>query len=467
MCKLAKNKFNLFILILVLIGVGGCATMTGSSGVKIPSYKETRLKNGLTVLSVIDRSLPYVSVGLLVQGGGAEDPATKSGLTSLTADLLERGTKTKSATEIAEQFGLLGSELSIATERDYSILSAASLSADQTELLNLFFQVVTEPAFTSLEIERRRKELLSEIQRAYDQPRYVANRIFSSFLYGAHPYGRPVEGVIRDIKSIKQKDIIRQYLKSFRPNNSILILVGDVQNSTLSSLENKLSNWTSRELVNEPMPTVGSKEPQKILFVSRNDLQQSEIRLGHFGIQRKNDDFLALMVAETVLAGSMNSRLIKEIRVRRGLTYGIQTAFNATKQVGPYIISSNTRHDKVGELIKETLTVVKNFVREGITDEELQDAKGYLLGSFPNKVETPDRLAKIILAYRIYGIADEELTEFVSRLNKLNKEDINKAIQRNYFPDNFQVLVYGPEKIVLPQLREIGAVQTKNYKELL
>jgi len=452
------------VIVSLTLVIFGCA----SSGPKmdLPDHSTKKLKNGLEILHVHDKTLPYVSLGLLIKVGASSDPLAKSGLAQLTAELIERGTKNKSAEQISDAFGRLGTGLSIRTDYDFTYVSVAGLSRTRDELLQLFVEVITEPAFAAPEVERLKREFVAGIKRNYDQPRWVAGRTFAQFLYGQHPYGREVGGSVRDIQSIKQKDIIRHYLKSFRPNQSLLVVVGDVDKNQLAEIERKFSSWTSREQEKEESINMTEVPGSQIRLVHRADLQQSEVRLGHIGIKRKNDDYLALTVADTILSGGFNSRLMREIRVKRGLTYGISAGFSPRLDRGPFLISSNTRHEKVGELITETKNTLEEFYNNGVTEVEVNDAKGYLRGLFPRRLETPEQLANMMATLKFYDISDDYLEDYIKNLNKISAKEVNRVIKQYYRPADLKILVYGPQGKVLSQLRPIGAVEVKNYREV-
>ena len=456
-----KTALNL----LILLALAGCASFD-SKDIRIPDYKIKNLKNGLQVISIVDKTLPKVSVGLLIRTGSSSDPVGKSGLADLTAQMIERGSQKLSATQIADQFGYYGSSFISDIDYDYSYFATYGLSQHQSELFNLFFDVVTTPAFSVGEVQRLKGEMIAEIKRSYDQHGFMAGKVFNQFLFGAHPYGRNSSGTVRDVASIKQKDMIRFYIKNYRPNNATLILVGDINEKFAKEFQQKLDSWEPRELENINLPPLRPLDSQRILLVNRSDLQQSEIRLGHYGIKRKIDDYQALMVAETILSSGFTSRLMKEIRDKRGLTYGISSSFDARKEIGPFTIATNTRHEKVGEVITETVNILKNFHEKGVTPQEVADAKGYLRGVFPRRIETSDQLAKMLVALKFYDIDESYLKNYLSLLDDVSVSDVNRAIKKYYQPNLLRVLIYGPKDKVIDQLRPIGAVEVKNYTEL-
>ncbi len=470
MIKSTKSPLKnilLFTSSLLFVFFSGCATTPNSGGLALPKYSDRKLSNGLQVLTIEDHSLPYVTVGLLVKTGASEDPIGKSGLADLTSSLLERGTSQHSAEQLADAFGQLGTSFSNFVNHDYTYLSTSGLAMNQKELFDLFFEVIMKPQFAVNEVNRLKGEIIADIKRSYDQPSYVAGRFFGQLLFGVHPYGRLTSGTIRDVEAIRQKDINRLYLKSYRPNNAILVLVGDLSGDVVKELDTQLSTWEARPVEVENKYALVTANGLQLQLVDRSDLKQTEVRMGHYGVKRAIDDYQALGVAEEVFSGGFTGRLMSEIRVKRGLTYGIRSSFDARKEIGPFTIASNTRHEKVGELVQETLNVYARFYKEGATEQEVEDAKGYLAGVFPRSIETPEDLARALVALRFYGIEDAYLFDYIKNLNKITVSEVNKVIKKYYHPDQMRILIYGPKDKVIEQLRPIGAVEVKNYRELL
>ena len=462
---MSKNFALLIITCFSAMAVMSCST-TRVKSTLLAAHSEITLKNGLHVLTVENRSLPYVSIGLLVRTGTTEDPISKSGLASLTASLLDRGTRERTATQIADQFALLGSGFSSSANRDYMYFSSAALAKDQETLLDLFFEVITQPTFKQQEVNRRRQEVMAQIKRDYDQPAWVASRVFAQYLFGSHPYARAGIGTLRDVRSIRREDIVRFYSSVFAPNNCDLVLVGDWEPGTAESLEKRLAGWQPKSQSPVVVPQLQPIHGQHILLVDRPDLKQTEIRIGHYGIRRKNKDYQALMVADVILSGGFNSRLVREIRVNRGLTYGIDAEFEALKDVGPFVVTTNTRNEKAGEVVADTIQVLKTFRDKGVTDQEVKDAKSYLRGVFPSRIETPDDLASNLMSLRFYGVSESYLVDYVQNLDKLTTSDVNRVIKKYFHPNNMRIVVYGPKSIVLKELRPLGAVEVKPFKEL-
>lgn len=446
----------------------GCASMPGGGGsgsFKLRPFREVTLKNGLKVLLVEDKSLPYFSMFMLVAAGSSNDGLTASGTAFLVGDLLDKGTSKRGAMELADAMGQIGGELSVDVGQDFTMISASTLAEHQATLLQNFSEMVTEPAFSANEVDRAKKQVIAQLQKTVDNPGNFAEVVFDSYLYGSHPYARRVLGRKRDVTKLRKKDIIKYYLTHYRPNNAQLAIVGDFAPTIVEDLETVFGKWTSRKPAELTFPEVPSISGLQIQVIDKQDLKQTEIRLGHPGIKRTEPDFLKLRVANTILGGAFHSRLVDEIRDRRGLTYSINSSFDARKDAGPFTVSTFTRHEKVGETVSETLRVMKEFWEKGVTDKEVADAKALLRGMFPRSLETAERLGETMLILRYYQIPDSYLTNYLRDIEKIKTAEVNEAIKKHLQPANLKVLVFSPKDKVLSQLRPIGLVQVKNYSE--
>lgn len=444
------------------------ATKTNDSGgdtKKLKPYVEATLSNGLPVLLLEDKSLPYISYALMIKTGSAADPAGQSGLSNLVAGLLEKGTSQKSATKIADEFGQVGSEFSASVDEDYVYLSTGGLSTFREQLLSMFAEIVMTPSFNQAEIERYRKQILAGIIQKMDEPDIVAGRAFSSFLFGDHPYARSIYGDPKEISKIQKKDIIRHYLQYYRPNNAILTVVGQFESNIMSQLEARFGAWKSREVKPVEFPSVPAIPKVEIQLVEKSDLAQTQIVLGHAGIARNNPDFLTLRVANTILGTGFSSRLVNQIRDNLGLTYSISSDFDARKGIGPFVIATFTRHEKVGQTLTETFRLLKEFQQRGATPSEVTQAKGFLAGSYLRSVETAEKMAFNLLILRLYGIPDSYLTNFKANLDKVTVEDVNAVAKKYLKPDQLKVIVHSTPAAI-DQINNFGDVTKKNFTEV-
>ncbi|MCB0362065.1 MAG: insulinase family protein, partial [Bdellovibrionales bacterium] len=290
-----------------------------------------------------------------------------------------------------------------------------------------------------------------------------ADVMFDSYLFGSHPYARRILGRKRDVQKMRRKNIIKYYLSYYRPNNAQLAVVGQFGPDIVKELEGAFKSWVIRDQKKASFPEVPPIAAVQIHLIDKGDLPQSQIRLGHLGIKRTDPDYLKLRVANMILGGAFHSRLVDEIRDRRGLTYSINSEFDSRLDTGPFTISTFTRHEKVGETIGETLSVLRQFRDHGVTEKEVEDAQALLRGIFPRALETADRLAQTLLILRFYGVPDSYLTSYMDEIAKITTSQVNETIRNHIKPENLKILVYSPKGKVLEQLRPLGVVQVKDY----
>lgn len=435
-------------------------------GFQLPAYKTIKLENGLEVLLIEDHKLPSYSLIMMSKTGSRVDPKGKSGLGLVMTSLLEKGTKNKSASQIADAFGQLGSDFDSDVDLDSYTFSASAISKDREVVTALFSEVLFEPAFAASELTRLKKQIVASIKQGYDDPDGFTDQIFNSQLMSQHPYGRPVEGTIRDIQSITVKDVKDFYAKTLTPETSILAVVGDFDSETVDQIKARFEKWPLQKTGVAPLEKPVVSELKEMTLVERPDLSQAQIRFGHLGISRSSPDFLRLRVANTILGGGFSSRLMNKIRVEKGLTYGISSGFSTRLVEGPFSISTFTRFEKVGETVDETIKLMNDFRDKGVTQKELDATRGFLKGAFPRAFETPEAIASNLLILRLYSIPDSYLTNYLSDLDSIKLADLNATIKKYFHPEHFKVIVYAPKE-VLPQLNSLGEVKVKSYKEYL
>lgn len=432
-------------------------TVTSGSGVTtLRTYRETTLTNGLRVLFLPDTSLPALSLGLLVRSGASSDPEGQAGLANFVSDLLDQGTKHRSATQISDDLGRLGATFRATVDFDYTYLALSGLSVSSQQLLANFAELATEPAFPDAEVTRIRKQNLASIERSLDNPRAVAELAIGAWVFGSHPYGRSLAGNLKQAAGLSKKNVIQHYLKFYRPNNSILVVAGKFDSAFEKNVEESFGVWSRREV-----PALVLSEPKsipgvRVQVVDKAGLSQAQIRFASVGIKRKDDDFLALRVANTILGGAFASRLNDKIRKELGLTYSISSNFDSRLERGPFEISTFTKVESIDKVVTETLTVYRDFVARGITSAELDRAKGYLKGIFPQAIETSDKLAFNLVLLRLYGVPDRYLTHYIRELDSVSVSDVNSAIRRHMSVENLAVVVHAP-KASTENLKTLGS----------
>jgi zinc protease len=394
---------------------------------------------------------------MLIKVGSLHDPNKLAGLNYFTANLLERGTKHRDMMKLTNDLGQIGSEISIDGDNDYTLISTDGLSIHSKELLEMYADVIQNPAFENQEVERVRTQILASIQKKLDHPDSVAADGLSKLLYGTHPYGFPTEGLAESIRKMSKKDFIKHYLKFYRPNNSLLAVVGPQIEELKKEVQTQFTNWPQRILQSNTSLKVNQElQAPKLSLITKESLQQTQVRFGMLGIQRNEKDFLPLRVANMILGGTFASRLNMRVRDELGLTYSISSYFEPRKERGPFVISTFTRDAKLKETVLETVKSFKSFYEDGVTNKELDAAKAILIGQFPQAIETSDKLARNLMILRFYEIPDSYLRTYLTEIQKITKSQVNEAIKTHLNPQDLHVLIYADESKVKDQMTEIS-----------
>lgn len=402
------------------------------------------LPNGLIWLFSEQRSLPLVNVSLLVKGGVLRDPPGKAGLANLTALMLLQGTRKRSATQIAQELDYIGAKLKASGSDDYVTVSLTVLKKDLATGLELLRDVVLNPAFAPEELKRKVGQLKASFQTDEDEPDIVASRTFHRRLFGEHPYGHPPKGTPEGLAAITPKDLQEFHGKFFRPNNAILTVVGDL------SLE-EAREWVTRtfgdwkaapvpELKVPPPPAL--KATEKIVIDKK--IAQANIVWGHLGISRSNPDFYALQLLNYILGGGgFSSRLLNRIREEKGLAYSVASSFDAGLEPGAFAIALETKNQSMSEAVAEVLREVERLRQENVTPEELEEAKSYLIGSFPARMDSVSKRAALMAYVELHGLGLDYPWRYPSLIRNLTAEDLRKAAVRYLHPENYLLVVVG------------------------
>lgn len=400
--------------------------------------------NGLTVLVLEQHSLPIVQIRALIKAGSAQDPSEKAGLANLVASLLDEGTGTRTAKQIAEQIEFVGGTLAAKAFEDFTTASARVLKKDTELGFELVADILRRPAFTEQELKRVRSQILGEIASEKDDPGLVADKAFNQLVFDGHPYRWPVNGTEASLPKITRVDILRFYSREYLPNQTILAIVGDITiEQARAQVAKHFGSWKRGT---PPARTVGSPRPieQPVVRLIEKDLTQATIMVGHLGISRTNPDFYAVTVMNYILgAGGFSSRLMDSIRDNQGLAYGVGSAFEAKLMPGPFMISLQTRNETANQAIAGVLTELNGITDAPVTDEELADAKAYLIGSFPLRLDTTAKLAEVLSQVEFYGLGPDYFTQYPQWIERVTKEDVLRVAKQYLHPNGYALVVVG------------------------
>jgi len=421
-----------------------------------PPYEVRTLPNGLRVVVVEHHEQPAVSLRLLVGAGTAQDAAPKLGVANMVASLLDQGTATRTAMQIADTVDTIGGNLSIGAGTDVTFAYVTVLKDSVALGLELLSDIVRSPAFAQPELDRQRDQLRSALRVSYQDPDYVASVVFRRLVYGFHPYGFPGTGTPASIERITRSDLVEYHQRYFIPGNSILAVVGDVTaGDAFAAVEQAFGGWAPRDLVVQlalepPAPT------RRVVVVDMPGPVQTEIRVGHLGIRRKADDYTATDLAVRILGGEGANRLQQVLRTRRGLTYGAAADLNAYRRLGDIVAETDTRLEATGEVLRVVVDEFFRLQRERVDVRELEGAKAFLAGSFPLRLETPDDIATEVLTALFYDLPLAELGTFRERVNAVTPDDIQRVTRAHFRPDRLSIVLAGYAPFIVQQLGSLG-----------
>jgi len=409
---------------------------------EVPPVRRAILDNGLRLVISEYHELPLVEFYVMVGAGAAQDPPGKAGLATLTADTLHRGAGSLSAEALARAVDALGGRLAAVAGTEASMVTGEFLAKDFTAGLDLLRQVLLDPTFARDEVRRAREEQAADIVAALDDPSALAEKCFAAFLYGAHPYGRPVEGFRSTVPGLSRGDVRDFYQRWYRPNDTILVLVGDVNTAdALIRLRETFGAWKPR--ADAVAVRAGAPTPvtaRRVLLVDKPDSTQTQIRFGSIAIARSNPDYLPATVANTILGGGFTSELIEELRIKRSLTYAAWSGFAARLQSGDFRVGTFTKSPTTVETLQLALEVEGKFRSTPPPPAALDKAKKFLRGQFPLRLESPDALAGRLAEIEFYGLPQDDLATYRSRVAGVTAADVER-VAREHMPDPEQVAV--------------------------
>ena len=424
--------------------------------VKFPPYEIRTLANGMRVLTILHHEQPVVTMRLIVGAGAAEDPQGKAGLSNLLGNLLDQGTATRSAQEIADQIDTIGGALGTGSGSDLSFANIVVMKDSFGTGMELLADVVRNPKFDPEEIDRQKQQVISSLQVNATDPDYVASALIDRLIYGFHPYGLPGNGTPETLAGITRDDLVAFHKRYFVPNNMILAVVGDTTtDEAFGMVEKVFGPWPRAELT-IPKPIDPPPPTRRIVVVDKPDAVQTEIRVGQLAISRNHKDYLAWDLAVKILGGEGANRLHRVLRSQRGLTYGASAETQAMKQAGDYVAETDTRTDTTGEVLRLTVDEFARLQRNRVYEPELKDAQAFLAGTFPLTIETPNEIATQVLNAVFYDLPLSDLATFRERVQAVTPDDIQRVSQAYIRPDRLSIVLVGNARAFVQQLRAVG-----------
>jgi zinc protease len=413
--------------------------------------KRAVLDNGLVLLTSEQRALPIVAIELLIDAGSRHESADQAGLANLTSKLLSFGTKRRNALQISETLDFIGAGLSTGASENVASMSMTILKKDLTTGLELLGEILTSSTFPQGEIDRQKQTILAAIKAKEDDPGAVAGKAFAAALFPQSPYGRPVEGTEASVKSLQQKNLREFFARYYRPNRSILSVVGDVsEQEIIGALKPALRAWSKGAASTAPPAPSLIGAPQMIRV--NKPLTQANIILGHAGVPRGHADYYAILVMNYILGGGgFSSRVMDSIRNERGLAYSVYSYFGADKSHGSFQFVMQTKNETAAEAIRLARGEVQRIREQPVSAQELDDAKNYLIGSFPLRFDTNRRIAAFISQVEYFELGLDYPNRYGDLIGKVSREEVQRVAKQYLHPDRLITVVVGNQEKIVDQ----------------
>jgi len=407
-----------------------------------PIGKRIVLKNGMVLLLSEKHTIPMVTINMAIKAGSTAEPEDKAGLASITASLLMQGTKRRTASRISSEIDFVGGSLSVSGGDDFATAGLRVLKKDIRIGLDLLSDVLMDPVFDQKEIDRKVSEALAEIQRQKEEPNVVAGEAFEKAVFGKNAYGRTSEDVATYLPKLTRQDILAFYSARYNPKNAIIAVVGDVTEKEITSLLNEyFKAWQGKELA-LPAPVPPPDVAKNIIVKIDKNITQANINMGHLGISRGNPDYYAVMIMNYILGGGgFSSRLMDNIRDNKGLAYDVHSMFSAQKEPGAFTVGIQTKNESANDVIAEVFKEIRRIQTEPVSDSELADAKAYLTGSFPLRMDTYAKIAGMLASIEIYDLGLDYPQKYPGLINSVTKEDILRVAKKYLHPDRMVIVV--------------------------
>ena len=422
-----------------------------------PHVTRATLPNGLRVLVAESRNAPLVSLRALIRSGADHDTAKNAGLASIVADLLDEGAGNRDAIQIAEDVGLLGAALGTGADWDASYISLDVLSRTAEEALQIFADVTARATLPGDGLERVRAERMNEILQQRNEPGAIAGKRFSNLLYGSGAYGNSVVGNAESVARITIDDVRRFYGEHYLPNNSAIVVSGDLSaESAVDLVARALGDWPRGPETPRPVVEPRRIDVSRIYVIDRPQAVQSEIRVGHIGVPRSCEDYFPLSVMNAIFGGVFNSRINLNLRERHGYTYGARSQFAFRRQAGPFVVAAPVRNEVTRESVNEMLNEMRLIRTGDIETRELEDTKSYLMGVFPATVQTASDIASRLVDMELYGLPEDYFDRYRENIAAVTKEDVEHVARKYLDPDRVLIVIVGNAKEIREPLGSLG-----------
>lgn len=421
--------------------------------IKVPAASETTLSNGLVVVTVEDTRLPLVSYRLALRTGDAHDPAELPGLMDMMTGLLTEGTESKTSREIADEVARLGAALHAGANSDYTTVAASSLSTFSDNILELMADVVLRPSFPENEVELAKQNTKESLKQQRAQPSFLASETVARVMFGEHPY-HVTAPTPESVDATTRDRLVEFHRSMFVANNAVLVVVGDVKTEAIiARTESLFGGWQQGKVAGDNFPRPPLRTSRAAYIIDRPGSAQANIVIANPGITRTSPDYFPMLLMHTVLGANASSRLFMNLREEKGYTYGAYSSLDARRTAGTFRATAEVRTPVTGDSLKEFFYELDRIRKEPISEKELSDAKAYLTGVYPIRLETQEGLIDQLVQIKVFGLPDNYLDIYRDRVQSVTLEQILHVAKKYVKPDEAAIVIVGDGSELVEQVK--------------
>lgn len=414
----------------------------------IPATAEKTLANGLRVVVATRRATPLVTTTLYLRSGAEVDPARLAGLAGMTAGLLDKGTATRTAPQIAEAADSLGGSFTTGAGWDSSSAGITVTTPKLGAALDLLADIVLHPKFDAAEIDRLRKQSLDSLQLELSEPKGLAALAARRAVFGGGAYGHSAEGTVVSLPRIAREDIVRLHATYYRPDNALLVFAGDIDLAQAAKLaETAFGAWKNPPA---PLPLAASAGGKSTLapavIIDLPGTGQAAVTLAHAGIARDAADYYPGLVANAIVGGGYSSRLNQEIRIKRGLSYGAGSALATLRRGGAFVASAQTKNPSAVEVAGLMFGELDRLSASEVPADEFSARKATLSGNYAFGVETTNSLAGRVASFALYGLPLSELGAWLDKVQSVTPAQVQAFAKAHLGREGATLIVAGDAK---------------------
>jgi zinc protease len=423
-------------LVLVLLAIPARAGM---------DIQHWQTSGGARVYFVENHDLPMLDINVSFDAGSARDTPDKSGLAGMVRGLMPLGAGPWTEDEVSDRLADVGAVLSGQFDQDRAGFSLRTLSGQQEreQAVSVLRAILSAPRFTPEVLDREKARAVAELQEAATKPEYLGEKAFRRAIYGDHPYGLPEAGEVETVSSLTREDVLGFYESHYRAKNMSIALMGDLPRTEAEKLAEGLAADLPPGEAPPPLPRVAIKIPG-IRLVIPHHAAQSHLFMGQPGLRREDSDYFPLVVGNYVLgSGGFDSRLMNEIRQKRGLAYSAYSYFAPLERLGPFQLGLQTRRETTDEAVRVADQTLRRFLEQGPTEEELKQAKDNLVGSFPLRLDSNRKILEYLAMMAYYRLPLDWLDDYPEQVEKVSKADVLKAFRDRIRPEALSTVIVG------------------------